>query len=60
MENVHEDVTPGARSADELRTELFRILDELPSARAERTKALSARFKELWDELGRAEAPTVH
>jgi hypothetical protein len=60
MESVHEDVTPGARSSDELRAELFRILDELPSARAERTKVLSARFKALWDELGHAEERTVH
>jgi hypothetical protein len=60
MESMHEGVTPG-RSAEELRAEMFRILDELVTARAERTKVLSAEFKALWDEIGRGEEePTVH
>jgi hypothetical protein len=60
MEGVHENVTPGARPRDELRARMFRILDEIATARAERTKALSAEFQALWDEIGREEVPTVH
>jgi K+/H+ antiporter YhaU regulatory subunit KhtT len=61
MERSHEaGVTPQARSTDELREEMFRILDEIASARAERTADLSKKFKALWAEARGGEDPTLH
>jgi hypothetical protein len=54
-----EGVTPRVRSTEELRAEMLRILDEIPSARAERTSALSAEFKALWNQIG-GDDPTLH
>ncbi|HET8539738.1 MAG TPA: hypothetical protein VFL83_07685 [Anaeromyxobacter sp.] len=56
---THVDVTP-ARSKEELRAEMFRILDEIASARADRAAALNSRFQALWDELKTEGERTVH
>jgi hypothetical protein len=53
--------TPSERPSPEaLRAEMFRILDELTTARAERAKILKAEFEALWDTLPVAEGETVH
>jgi hypothetical protein len=59
MENEYEGATPDVRSTEELRAEMFKILDELVTSRAERTKVLSAEFKALWDQVPDAE-PAIH
>lgn len=61
MENV-QDVkgTPGDRTSEELRIELFRLLDELVTARSDRAAALTAKFKTLWKQACGEGEPTVH
>jgi hypothetical protein len=61
MENV-QDVkgTPGGGISEELRAELFRILDELVTARSDRTAALTSRFKMLWKQACGEGEPTLH
>lgn len=61
MENIEEaKATRGERPGQEIRDELFRILDEIGSARADRTQALNARFKALWTQVCGEGEPTLH
>jgi hypothetical protein len=59
-----QDVKPmrSERSTEELRAAMYRILDELASARSDRTTDLKKEFDELWKGIsgGRGEPPTVH
>jgi hypothetical protein len=53
--------TPDERPSPEaLRAEMFRILDEVTTARAERAKILKAEFDALWSTLPATEGETVH
>jgi hypothetical protein len=47
------------RTTEELRMQMFRILDELATARAERASALRAEFDALWKKMPEGE-PTIH
>ncbi len=46
-------------SVEEVRAELYRMLDELGTSRAD-TATIKTRFTELWNQLGGGEEPTLH
>jgi hypothetical protein len=52
--------TPAARSTEDLRAQMCRILDELVIARSDRASALKEEFEALWNELPKGGAPTLH
>jgi hypothetical protein len=55
------DVGVGTRrSAEEIRAEIYRMLDELGSTRSLNAGKLQQRFDELWKQLGGDEAQTLH
>ncbi len=56
----HESPTTERRWREEIRTELYRIVDEMMNARADRAPALRARFDQLWADLASHGDPTVH
>lgn len=60
MENVQDVKGTPDRSTDELRAELFRLLDEVVTARSDRAAALTSRFKTLWKQACGEDEPTVH
>jgi hypothetical protein len=61
MENTQDvNAPPGERTSDQVREELFRMLDEVVSGRGDRSGAVTARFKALWKKVCGNEEGTVH
>jgi hypothetical protein len=62
MTTPHEAMeTPSERpSREALRAKMFRILDEVTTARAERARSLQAEFEALWREMPARDGETVH
>lgn len=56
------DVNPtrSDRSTEELRAQMYRLLDELATARSDRASALKAEFEALWKKLPEGEGTTLH
>ena len=48
------------RSTEELRAQMYRILDELCTARSDEAGDLKKRFEALWKQAGGEDQPTVH
>ncbi len=61
---AHETHEPAATSqptsVEEIRAELYRLLDDLATSRAESTPAVRARFTDLWNQIGRGAEETLH
>jgi hypothetical protein len=54
-------LTPSGGATEELRAEMYRILDELASGRSDRASTLQAKFDTLWKQIGAGEdTRTVH
>jgi hypothetical protein len=60
MATIQQGTPMQERSSEELRAQMYRILDELCTARSEEAAALKARFDALWKQAGGEETPTVH
>lgn len=60
MATTEQSQTPHGHSTEELRAQMYRILDELCTARSDEAAGLKTRFEKLWNEVGTEEAPTVH
>ncbi len=60
QETSQRDVSPARASSDEIRAELYGVLDELGTARSDRTPILLRRFKELWSQIGEDREHTLH
>jgi hypothetical protein len=61
MAMTQQESTPQRRSSEELRAEMYRILDELCTARSEEAANLKTRFEALWKQVGgEQEPPTLH
>jgi hypothetical protein len=61
MPTMEQEATPQARSTEELRAQMYRILDELCTARSDEAAQLKARFEALWKQVGGEDSSrTVH
>jgi hypothetical protein len=60
MQEIGHESSMKREGRDEIRTELFRIVDELTNARADQAPKLRARFDQLWADLGSHGDATVH
>jgi hypothetical protein len=48
------------RSTEELRAKMYRLIDELATARSDRASAVKAEFEALWKKLPGGEGTTLH
>jgi hypothetical protein len=61
MENTHDvNAPPGERTSEQVRDELFQMMDEVVSGRGDRSAAVITRFKALWKKVCGDEEKTVH
>jgi hypothetical protein len=60
MATTEQSQTSHGRSTEELRAQMYRILDELCTARSDEAAALKTKFEKLWNEVGAEGAPTIH
>jgi hypothetical protein len=60
MAAMEQTATPQERSTEELRAQMYRILDELCTARSEDAVALKKKFDALWKQTEATQEPTLH
>ncbi len=58
LQEVNDTPETDRASADDLRAQMYRIIDELGAARSERAEKLKEEFEVLWKQI--PGEPTVH
>jgi hypothetical protein len=51
IQEIGSETLPAKHSTMDVRAELYRIIEEIGTAREDRARTLRARFDELWEEL---------
>jgi hypothetical protein len=59
-DGMTKDAGASTESTEKLRDELYRIIDEIGTSRAERLTVLKAKFEALWNQIGEPAEPTLH